>query len=127
LTNASAKKTSRFKSLSITGRSSSQPSAFPAFSGLITRKTNPFESRRRHFFAELCNTVTRQPIELESCSNPLRIRKSSSSDFLKIFGFGFEFFVVDVTMAACFLFGQVYLALGANPTSHFFVWSLFGN
>jgi len=30
---------------------------------------------RRHFFAELCNTITRHPIELESCSNPLRMRE----------------------------------------------------
>jgi len=36
---------------------------------------SPFKTRVRHFFAELCNTITRQPIELESCSNPLRIRK----------------------------------------------------
>jgi len=38
------------------------------------------------------------------------------------------FSVVDVTMVACFyLFGQVYLALGTNPTNHFwlkFFWKL---
>jgi len=27
------------------------------------------------FFAKVCNTITRQPIELESCSNPLRIQE----------------------------------------------------
>jgi len=29
---------------------------------------HPF-SRSNHFFAELCNSITRQPIDLESCSN----------------------------------------------------------
>jgi len=32
--------------------------------------TKLLKSRVRHIFAELCNTIIRQPIELESCSNP---------------------------------------------------------
>jgi len=35
----------------------------------------PFLSRVRHFFAKVCNAITRQPIELESCSNHLRIQQ----------------------------------------------------
>jgi len=27
------------------------------------------------FFASVCTTITRQPIELESCSNPLKMRE----------------------------------------------------
>jgi len=56
---------------------------------------------------------------MESCSNSLRFRKSSSLDFLKI-SLGFVFFVGDVIIGVGFhLFGRVYLTLGANPISHF--------
>jgi len=46
-----------------------------------------------------------------------------------VFVSGFVFFVGDVTISGCFcLFGWDYLALGANPTSHFiaqvFFWKL---
>jgi len=33
----------------------------------------PFKSREGHFCRE-CNSIIRQPIALERCSNPLRIR-----------------------------------------------------
>ena len=36
---------------------------------------NPLGPARDRFFAELCNPKTRQAIELESCSNPLRIQQ----------------------------------------------------
>jgi len=41
---------------------------------------------------------------------------------------GLDFFVGDVMMEASFcFFGHVYLAVGANPTSHIFGQVLFGN
>jgi len=41
---------------------------------------------------------------------------------------GLGFYVGDVIVGACFrLFGQVYPALGANSTSHFFGSSFFGS
>jgi len=46
----------------------------------------------------------------------------------KFFDLGLGFSVGDITMRACFcLFGQLYLTLGANPTSHFWVKFVFGN
>jgi len=37
--------------------------------------SNPFSPVRATFLAELCNPMTRQAIELESCSNPQRIQQ----------------------------------------------------
>jgi len=34
---------------------------------------NPVSPARATFLAEICNTIIRQPIELGSCSNSLRI------------------------------------------------------
>jgi len=36
---------------------------------------NPFSPTCTTFLVELCNPITRQAIELESCSNPLRIQQ----------------------------------------------------
>ena len=36
---------------------------------------DPFSPAKTTFHAELCNPVTRQAIELKSCSNPLRIQQ----------------------------------------------------
>jgi len=36
---------------------------------------NPSSPAKTAFHAELCNPITRQAIELESCSNPLRIQQ----------------------------------------------------
>jgi len=36
---------------------------------------NPFSTVCATFLAELCNPITPQAIELESCSNPLRIQQ----------------------------------------------------
>jgi len=41
----------------------------------LNAKFNPLSPTRDRFFAEFCNPITRQAIELESCSNPLRIQK----------------------------------------------------
>jgi len=54
-----------------------------------------FKSQWRHFFAKLCNTITRQAVKLERCSNPLRIQVGTSFSFdfkkcLFIFGLGFS-------------------------------------
>jgi len=35
----------------------------------------PFSPAKTTFHAELCNPITCQAIELESCSNPLRIQQ----------------------------------------------------
>jgi len=71
--------------------------------------------------AEVCNTITHQPIELVSCSNPLQIQQVFQFR-LKIIFFILDlgFSAGDVIMGACFcLFDQVYLALGTNPICHF--------
>jgi len=59
-----------------------------------------FKSRVRHFLAKLaqvCTTITRHAIELQSCSNPLKMRKLVLLLRFKNLGsFGFEFCVDDV-------------------------------
>jgi len=44
----------------------------------------------------LCNSVTRQAIELESCSNPQKMRQVFQFAFKKLESFGFGVFVGDV-------------------------------
>jgi len=82
-----------------------------------------------HFFAKVCNAMTHQPIELENCSNHLRIQQVFWLRMKKIFfvlGLGFS--VGDATITACFcVFDQLYPALGANPKSHCFDSIFFGN
>ena len=46
-----------------------------AFRGLGWHWREPFKSLVGHFFAELCNPITRQTIDLECCSNPLWIQQ----------------------------------------------------
>jgi len=66
------------------------------------------------FLAELCNPITRQAIELESCSNPLRIQQVlQSKSKKKIFVFG-----GNVTSRG--VFGYLYLALGPNSLGHYY-------
>jgi len=36
---------------------------------------NQLSPAKTTFHAELCNPITRQAVELESCSNPLRIKQ----------------------------------------------------
>jgi len=52
-------------------------------------------------FANLCNSVTRSPIQLESCSNHLRIHEVFKFRF-KFFYLSLEFFVGDVIMGVGF-------------------------
>jgi len=73
-----------------------------------------------HIFAELCNTITHQPIELKNCSNLQQIREVFSFRLQIFFRFGFGVSMGDVIMGTCFcLLGQFCLALGTNPISHF--------
>ena len=75
-------------------------------------------------FANLCNSITRQPIELESCSNPLRIQQvfwlSSKKKFF-VLDLGFSGGKVESWGVYAFFFGCLYLALVANPLRHFLV------
>jgi len=41
----------------------------------VLRQFNPFGPVCATFLVEVCNPITRQAIELESCSNPLRIQQ----------------------------------------------------
>jgi len=54
---------------------------------------NPFSPACATFLAELCNPIIRQAIELESCSNPLRIKqvlKSKSKKQIFVLGLSFS-------------------------------------
>jgi len=69
-----------------------------------------------------CNSITRQPIELESCSNP----KSSASllvyfekNFFR-FGFGVRYGWRHNGGTSSWFYGWSYLDLDANQTDHFF-------
>jgi len=57
---------------------------------------NPLSPARDRFFVEICNPITRHAIELESCSNPLRIQQVLSSKLKKktFFAFGGGFLEV---------------------------------
>jgi len=44
----------------------------------------PFKPTGATFLVELCHTITRHPIQPESCPNPPQMRKSYSSDFEKL-------------------------------------------
>jgi len=77
---------------------------------------------RTTVLAYLCNTITHQPIELGSCSNPLWIQQVFYFKIeKKTFVLGVGFSLGDAIMRTCFrLCSQVYQALGTNPTGHFF-------
>ena len=64
------------------------------------------------------SATTRQAIELERCSNNLRIPQDFQFRFFFSFGFG-VLWVTSQMRVLLRIFGRVYLALGANPTSHF--------
>jgi len=55
---------------------------------IIAIAFNPFSPACATFLAELCNPITRQAIELESCSKPLRIQQVLQSKSKKNFSFG---------------------------------------
>jgi len=42
---------------------------------IITRFAKRLKSRESHIFADICNPITHQTIELENCSNPLQIQQ----------------------------------------------------
>jgi len=42
---------------------------------LLTQQRNPFKPHSGQFLTKILNSKTRQPIELEGCSNPLRIQQ----------------------------------------------------
>jgi len=77
---------------------------------------------------ELCNTITRQPIALGSCSNTLMDSASllaQTENLFFVLHVGFS--LGDVIMGTCFdPCGRVYLALDANPTVHFLAQIFFG-
>jgi len=54
---------------------------------LFTNYFNPLSPECATFLAELCNPVTHQAIELESCSNLFRFRKSRSQNKIKKISF----------------------------------------
>jgi len=85
--------------------------------------TYPLRPAAATLLTKVCSTVTRQPIELKSCSNHLRIRQVFSFRWKKqFFPFGFGVLWGWRHNGGIFsrLFGQVYLALGANPMGYFF-------
>jgi len=87
------------------------------------RQNHPDVKVLIHIFAEVCNTIACQLIELERCSNLLQIRNVFYFRLRIIFFvLGLVFSVGDIIMGSCFcLFGHIYLALGANPTSYFWL------
>ena len=75
----------------------------------LVRFKVPLSPAKTTFHAEICNPITRQAIELESCSNPLRyaFSKSCSRNRKKNFSF------VEANATSGGVFG--YLYLGPNP------------
>jgi len=55
---------------------------------IAVRVNDPLSPACATFLAEHCNPITRQAIELESCSNPLRIQQVLSKSKKIFFGFG---------------------------------------
>ena len=79
--------------------------------------SKPFKSRVRHFFCnflKVCNSITHQAIELESCSNPLRIQQSLKLQIC--FSFWICGFLGMASQVGVFLrfFGHLYLALSQS-------------
>ena len=73
--------------------------------------------------------INRQPLELESCSNPLRIQHVFSLTSKKTFfilGLRFSGGTSQVGVFLCY-FGHLCLALGTVPMGHFWTQSLVEN
>jgi len=71
----------------------SKAACFLIFSFRNANRTHLFSPVKTTFHAELCNPITCQAIELESCSNPLRIQQvlySKSKKNFFVFGGGFS-------------------------------------
>jgi len=70
--------------------------------------------------------MIRQPIELESSSNPRRIQQVFNCRLKNIFHFGFWVFWRCRHIGGMFLhFWRIFLALGTNLVSHIFGLSFF--
>jgi len=76
----------------------------------------PLSPAKTMFHAELCNPITRQAIELESCSNTTDSASLVVEIEKKIFVFGGGFSGGNAISGG--VFGYLYLALGPNPLSH---------
>jgi len=83
---------------------------------------NHFSPAKAPNLAELCNPITRQAIQLESCPNIHGFSKSCSQNRKKTFVvFGGVISGGDVTKKSCFgNFGHICPALGPNPLTHSF-------
>ena len=96
-------------------------SQWPEFSRICEQRlsSDPISPAKTTFHAELCNTITRQAIELESCLNPLRIQHVlSSKSKNKFFHIRWGVFGGNATSGG--VFGYIYLALGPNLLGHYY-------
>jgi len=78
-----------------------------------------FSPAQTTFRAELCNPITRQAIELESCSNPLQIQQILLSKLKK------KFSVFEGECHKGGVFGYLYMALGPNLLGQYYGSRLF--
>jgi len=69
---------------------------------ILDKNKNVAQKATWPFQTKLLPVITRQQIELESCSNPLKTRKVLCFEFNRIVSFGFGFFVGDVMIGVCF-------------------------
>ena len=87
----------------------------------------PYTPAPAIIMAGMVLAITRQLLELGSCSNSLRIRDVFQFPLKMLFSFGFGVLRGWCHKRGCFAFfrfvGQLYLALGANPMNHF--WLIF--
>jgi len=82
---------------------------------------NPLSPACATFLVKLCNPITRQAIELESCSNPLRIQQVLWSKSKKQFSVSVGVFWRICHKRTCFgKVGHIWPALGPNPLTHSF-------
>jgi len=82
---------------------------------------HPFSPAYVTFLAELCNPITRQAIELENSSNPLRIQQALQTKQKKIFVLGLSFSGGSVTGRGVFaLFWPSVPGPGRHPNGPFF-------
>jgi len=97
----------------------SKAACFLIFSFRNANRTHLFSPVKTTFHAELCNPITCQAIELESCSNPLRIQQVLQSKSKKnFFRFRWGFSGGNATSGG--VFSYLYLALGPNLLGHYY-------
>ena len=83
---------------------------------MLCTNLNPLSPACATFLAELCNPITRQAIELESFSNPLRIQPVLHLKSIKKFRYRWGVFGGNATSGG--VFSYLYLALGPKPLGH---------